>query len=46
MTNYKENFEHLSPVWTHYSDVIVDHGEGTYLYSDGWTKDSWISPAA
>jgi 4-aminobutyrate aminotransferase len=32
MTDYKEAFAHLSPVWTHYWDFIVDHGEGTYLY--------------
>lgn len=32
MTDYKEAFSHLSPVWTHYWDFIVDHGEGTYLY--------------
>ena len=38
MTNYKENFEHLSPVWTHYSDVIVDRGEGTYLYATDGRK--------
>jgi 4-aminobutyrate aminotransferase len=38
MTDYKENFEHLSPVWTHYSDVIVDHGEGIYLYSTDGRK--------
>jgi 4-aminobutyrate aminotransferase len=38
MTNYKENFDHLSPVWTHYSDVIVDHGEGTYLYATDGRK--------
>lgn len=38
MTDYKDNFEHLSPVWTHYSDVIVDHGEGTYLYSTDGRK--------
>jgi 4-aminobutyrate aminotransferase len=24
--------EHLSPVWTHLSDIVVDHGEGCYLY--------------
>lgn len=38
MINYQENFEHLSPVWTHYSDVIVDHGEGTYLYTTDGRK--------
>ena len=38
MTDYKEQFEHLSPVWTHYSDIIVDHGEGTYLYATDGRK--------
>jgi 4-aminobutyrate aminotransferase len=33
MTNYLENLEHLSPVWTHYTDIIVDHAEGSYIYS-------------
>ena len=28
--------EHLSPVWTHMTDIVVDHGEGAYLYgTDG-----------
>jgi 4-aminobutyrate aminotransferase len=36
MTNYLDSIKHLSPVWTHYSDIIVDHGEGSYLFaSDG-----------
>ena len=38
MTNYKENFEHLSPVWTHYSDIIVDHAEGSYIYATDGRK--------
>jgi 4-aminobutyrate aminotransferase len=38
MTDYKESFEHLSPVWTHYSDIIVERGEGTYLYSTDGRK--------
>lgn len=38
MINYQENFEHLSPVWTHYSDVIVDHAEGAYLYATDGRK--------
>jgi 4-aminobutyrate aminotransferase len=38
MTNYKENFEHLSPVWTHYSDMIVDHAQGCYLYATDGRK--------
>ncbi len=38
MDTFKESFEHLSPVWTHYSDIIVDHGEGTYLYATDGRK--------
>lgn len=38
MTNYQENFEHLSPVWTHHTDIIVDHAEGSYLYSTDGRK--------
>lgn len=33
MIDYQENFKHLSPVWTHYSDIIVDHAEGSYIYA-------------
>jgi len=32
MTNYAENLGYLSPVWTHYTPIIVDHAEGAYLY--------------
>lgn len=38
MTNYKENFEHLSPVWSHQSDIIVDHAEGSYIYATDGRK--------
>ena len=38
MTNYKENFDHLSPVWTHQSDIIVDHAEGCYIYATDGRK--------
>lgn len=38
MINYKENLEHLSPVWTHYTDIIVDHAEGSYLYATDGRK--------
>ena len=38
MINYQENLKHLSPVWTHYTDIIVDHGEGSYLYSTDGRK--------
>jgi 4-aminobutyrate aminotransferase len=28
--------QHLSPVWSRYTDILVDHAEGAYLYaSDG-----------
>ena len=26
-------FEHVSPVWTRYTDFVVTHGEGSYLYA-------------
>ncbi len=38
MINYKENFEHLSPVWSHATDIIVDHAEGCYLYATDGRK--------
>ena len=38
MTNYSENFEHLSPVWTHYTDIVVDHAEGSYIYATDGRK--------
>ncbi len=38
MIDYQENFKHLSPVWTHYSDIIVDHAEGCYLYATDGRK--------
>jgi 4-aminobutyrate aminotransferase len=38
MINYQENFEHLAPVWTHYTDIIVDHAEGSYLYATDGRK--------
>lgn len=38
MINYKENYEHLSPVWTHQSNIIVDHAEGSYIYATDGRK--------
>ena len=38
MINYQENYEHLSPVWSHYTDIIVDHAEGSYLYATDGRK--------
>jgi 4-aminobutyrate aminotransferase len=30
--NYADVLPHLSPVWTHYTDIIVSHAEGAVLY--------------
>jgi len=30
--NYQENLPYLSPVWTHYTPIIVDHAQGAYIY--------------
>jgi len=38
MTDISANFEHLSPVWTHYTDIIVDHAEGSYIYATDGRK--------
>jgi 4-aminobutyrate aminotransferase len=27
------SFEHVSPVWTRYTDFVVTHGEGSYLFA-------------
>ena len=27
------SFEHVAPVWTRYTDFVVTHGEGSYLYA-------------
>jgi 4-aminobutyrate aminotransferase len=32
MTHLTEPIQHLSPVWTHLSDIVVDHAEGCYVY--------------
>jgi 4-aminobutyrate aminotransferase len=32
MTDYKEAFSHLSPVWTHFTEIIAARGEGAYIY--------------
>lgn len=34
MNLYSENFPHLSPVWTHYTPIVVDHAKGCYVYDD------------
>ncbi len=38
MIDYQDNFQHLSPVWTHYTDIIVDHAEGSYIYATDGRK--------
>lgn len=38
MPDYKQAIPHISPVWTRYSPIIVEHGQGSYLYDqDGKT---------
>ncbi len=32
MSEYAELKEHLSPVWTHLADIVVERAEGCYLY--------------
>jgi 4-aminobutyrate aminotransferase len=32
MTNSPKTFNHLSPVWTHYTPILVDHARGSYIY--------------
>lgn len=29
-----QSAEHLSPVWARYSNILVDHAEGAYIYAD------------
>ncbi len=30
--NYQDVLSHLSPVWTHLTDIVASRGEGAYLY--------------
>jgi len=32
MTDQLDAYNHLSPVWTHYTDIIAERGEGSYIY--------------
>lgn len=32
MNHLTESTQHLSPVWTHLSNIVVDHAEGCYVY--------------
>jgi 4-aminobutyrate aminotransferase len=34
----QESFAHVSPVWTRYTDIIVERGEGCYLYDETGTR--------
>jgi 4-aminobutyrate aminotransferase len=29
---FEDAIQHLSPVWTHGTDIVVDHAEGAYIY--------------
>ena len=33
MSTYQEAYSHLSPVWTHYTSIIAERGEGAILYA-------------
>lgn len=32
MPDLEQSIPHISPVWTRYSSIIVEHGQGCYLY--------------
>jgi 4-aminobutyrate aminotransferase len=34
MTTYQEAYDHLSPVWTHYTPIIAERAQGVYIYSE------------
>ena len=34
----KYPFDHVSPVWSRYSDMVVSHGAGSYLYDTEGNK--------
>jgi 4-aminobutyrate aminotransferase len=35
-TTYSDNRQYLSPVWSHYTDIVVDHAQGPFVYgTDG-----------
>jgi len=34
----KYPFDHVSPVWSRYSDMVVSHGEGSYLFDTEGNK--------
>ena len=36
--NVTETIAHLSPVWTHLSDIVVERAEGCYLYDDNGNR--------
>jgi 4-aminobutyrate aminotransferase len=38
LNDYSENIKLLSPVWTHYTDIIVDRAEGSYIYATDGRK--------
>lgn len=34
VVSHRETMGHLSPVWTHMSNIVVERGEGCYLYDE------------
>jgi 4-aminobutyrate aminotransferase len=37
MTAHTDSYPHISPVWTHYTPIIVSHAEGCYVYDQNGT---------
>ena len=37
MPTNQEAYDHLSPVWTHYTPIIAERGEGAYIYDQDGT---------
>jgi 4-aminobutyrate aminotransferase len=38
MYNYEDSKQHLSPVWTHFTSIVAERGEGTYLFDQDGTR--------
>lgn len=37
MSNIEDAMPYVSPIWTHYTPIIADHGEGCYIYDQDGT---------
>ena len=36
--SYQESIPYISPIWPRYTDIVVEHGEGCYLYSEDGSR--------